>query len=93
MPDTAVRSTGATDLLEVFAAAAQDVSEGGPIAPLSADTVLADLGFDSVQLLELVCCLEERLDVRLPPTALTGVATVDDLLGVLSATRRAGRAA
>lgn len=93
MFETAVRPARPTDLLAVFAAAANEVSQAGDIAPPEADTLLADLGFDSVQLLELVCCLEERLDVRVPSTALTGVNSVGDVLEVLQATRNTGWAA
>lgn len=46
-------------------------------------TELAELGLDSVQTLELLACLEERLGTRLPPERLAGVVTVADLLAVV----------
>ncbi|HEX8093408.1 acyl carrier protein [Jatrophihabitans sp.] len=50
-------------------------------------TEIAEIGLDSVQTLELVACLEERLGTRLPLEELAGVVTVGGLLAV--AERRA----
>lgn len=76
------------DLLELFALAVADVSPTGLVPALTAETEVADLGLDSVQVLELVCCLEERLGARIAPAELVGAATVQEILDVLSTVRR-----
>ncbi|CAN5635002.1 acyl carrier protein [soil metagenome] len=44
-----------------------------------------DLEADSLDLVELVMALEDRLDITVPEEDLEGVATVDDALNMLSA--------
>lgn len=47
-------------------------------ASITADTVIADLGVDSLDMVELVCDLEERCDVELGE--LSDVATIGALV-------------
>lgn len=47
---------------------------------LEPDSHIADVGIDSVQLLELVARLEERFDLTLPDYELAGLQTIDDLI-------------
>lgn len=69
-------------LLPVLVAAAGEVAvDELPEIELSSE--IADLGFDSLQTLELVACLEERLRVRLPLELLAAVSTVGDLLAIV----------
>jgi len=51
----------------------------------TAQTPLRSLGLDSLDQLELVSALEERLEVCIPDRALTGVETVGDLIAALAA--------
>src|SRR5450759_1483237 len=76
------------DVLELFALAVADVSPTGLVPALTAETEAADLGLDSVQVLELVCCLEERLGARIASAELVGAATVQEILDVLPTVRR-----
>lgn len=69
-------------LLPVLVAAAGEVAvDELPEIELSSE--IAELGFDSLQTLELVACLEERLRVRLPLELLAAVSTVGDLLAIV----------
>ena len=43
-----------------------------PIQPVSAHDLIADLGFDSLQVLELVADLEDRFDITIPVSAVAG---------------------
>jgi acyl carrier protein len=47
-----------------------------PVQPTLNSELLADLGFDSLQVLELVGELEERFDIAIPLNDLTHVKTV-----------------
>ena len=51
-----------------------------PIEPTPASELLADLGFDSLQVLELVGELEDRFDIAVPLNALTHIRTVDQIV-------------
>lgn len=51
----------------------------------------ADLGADSLDLVEIVMALEERFDVTIPDEAAERVATVGDLLVTLAEMRARGR--
>lgn len=52
--------------------------------PVSTDTdLVADLGLDSVQVLEMCTVLEDELDVSIPVNRLGDVRTVGQLITVL----------
>ena len=44
----------------------------------------ADLGFDSLDLLEVAACLEEAFDVEFPHGAIARFATISDVVAYLS---------
>ena len=50
-----------------------------PIEPTSQSELLADLGFDSLQVLELVGELEDHFDIAVPLNALTHIRTVEQI--------------
>jgi len=50
-----------------------------PIEPTGASELLADLGFDSLQVLELVGELEDHFNIAVPLNALTHIRTVRDI--------------
>ena len=50
-----------------------------PVEPTSQSELLADLGFDSLQVLELVGELEDHFDIAVPLNALTHTRTVEQI--------------
>ena len=52
-----------------------------PIEPTPASELLADLGFDSLQVLELVGELEDHFEVAVPLNDLTHIRTVGQVVG------------
>jgi len=50
-----------------------------PVEPRPESELLADLGFDSLQVLELVGELEDRFDIAVPLNALTHIRTVGQI--------------
>lgn len=79
-------------LLPVLVAAAGEVAVH-ELPEIELTSEIADLGFDSLQTLELVACLEDRLRVRLPLELLAGVCTVGDLLAIVDRLQVQARAA
>jgi acyl carrier protein len=66
------------DVIEMFKQAAFEV-DNRRLPNLSADTVIASLGMDSVAVMELVSYFEEKLGVRIPDEELSKIRTVRDL--------------
>jgi acyl carrier protein len=56
-----------------------------PIDPTSASELLADLGFDSLQVLELIAELEDHFDVAVPLNDLTHIRTVKQVVDEIRA--------
>jgi acyl carrier protein len=52
-----------------------------PIEPQPTSELLADLGFDSLQVLELVGELEDHFNIAVPLNALTHIRTVRQIAG------------
>src|SRR5262245_48878008 len=50
-----------------------------PVEPKSESELLADLGFDSLQVLELVGELEDHFNIAVPLNALTHIRTVSQI--------------
>jgi acyl carrier protein len=50
-----------------------------PIEPAPGSELLADLGFDSLQVLELVGELEDHFDIAVPLNSLTHIRTVSQI--------------
>ena len=50
-----------------------------PIDPLPSSELLADLGFDSLQVLELVGELEDHFHIAIPLNSLTHIKTVSQI--------------
>jgi acyl carrier protein len=47
-----------------------------PIDPMPAHDLIADLGFDSLQVLEVIAGLEDRFDISIPLNAVPATRTV-----------------
>ena len=56
-----------------------------PIEPAPGNDLIADLGFDSLQVLELVTELEDRFDITIPTAAAPTARTVADVVAQVAA--------
>ena len=72
------------ELMELVKKVAEEVLDMD-FSDATPQTPLRSLGLDSLDQLELVSALEERLEVCIPDRALTGVETVGDLIAALAA--------
>jgi acyl carrier protein len=57
----------------------KDVSRR-PIAPALSSDLVSDLGFDSLQVLEVIAELEDRFDISIPVDAVPSTRTVADVV-------------
>ncbi|HJK95506.1 MAG TPA: acyl carrier protein [Polyangiaceae bacterium LLY-WYZ-15_(1-7)] len=73
-----------TKLLVFFHAEASEIAERD-LGHATEDTLIADLGLDSLSVLELVGSLERELALELPTEALDGVETIGQLFDVIEA--------
>jgi acyl carrier protein len=71
------------DVVELFKQAALEV-DNRKLPDLRPDTVISQLGMDSVAQMELVSWFEERLGVRIPDEELQTLRTVRDLRDALA---------
>lgn len=67
------------DVLETFRQTLAEV-ENKDFGHVREDTAVSDLGIDSVTMMEVLGCLEDDLDVRIPDEALNGLTTVGDVV-------------
>lgn len=70
------------ELFVLFREVVQSI-EKRPLNDVTPDSVIADLGIDSLGMMEIVGELESRLDVMIPDDQLVKLRTVSDLLGVV----------
>ena len=75
------------ELLSLFQRVASEAAEK-EIGNVELNSDIADLGIDSLAMLEIVAAMERELDVMLPDDSLAGVVTVSDLVELI-ATRKA----
>src|ERR1700733_12045970 len=68
-----------TDLLNVFRATATEVAEKDFLT-VAETTKIAELGIDSLGMLEIIGSLERELRIQIPDESLAGIVTVKDLL-------------
>jgi acyl carrier protein len=71
------------DVVELFRQAAMEV-DNRKLTDLKTETVISQLGMDSVAQMELVSWFEERLGVRIPDEELQQVRTIGDLKNALA---------
>jgi acyl carrier protein len=64
-------------LIEMFRAKASEIAE------LREDSVIADMGVDSLAMLEVVGEMERELGISIPDDMLVGIETVAQLLDVV----------
>jgi acyl carrier protein len=56
-----------------------------PIAPMLTSDLVADLGFDSLQVLEVVAELEDRFDISIPLNDVPATRTVGQVVAQVAA--------
>ena len=66
--------------------------QGRELPTLTRTTRLAEIGVDSVGLLEMVGAIEDEIGLRLPDEEIARLATVDDVADLIARTRRAAEA-
>jgi acyl carrier protein len=69
-------------LLELFREKAAEVAEKD-FAGLLEDSVIADMGVDSLAMLEVVGEMERELQIQIPDDQLVGIETVRQLLDLV----------
>lgn len=74
------------ELIEKFRAMASEIAEQD-LSKVGEDDVIADLGMDSLSMLELVGSLEREYDIRIPEEELVSVETVRQLIDLVEQAR------
>lgn len=69
-------------LLNMFRQMATEIAEKD-FSHVTEDSVIADLGIDSLGMLELVGSMERELSVQIPDDELVGIQRVDQLLDLV----------
>ncbi|MET0344330.1 MAG: acyl carrier protein [Polyangiales bacterium] len=69
-------------LIDLFRELASEIAEKD-LSFVDEDSAIAELGIDSLAMLELVGTLERQLRIRVPDDQLVGLTTVGDLLGLV----------
>ena len=69
-------------LIELFKRMATEVAEKD-FADLTEESVIADMGVDSLAMLEVVGEMERELSIQIPDDQLVGIETVAQLLDVV----------
>ncbi|HKU43075.1 MAG TPA: acyl carrier protein [Polyangiales bacterium] len=71
------------ELLQIFRSTASEIAEKD-LSKVDEAGVIAELGIDSLELLEVIGSLERDLDIRVPDDQLVGIQTVGQLLNLVS---------
>lgn len=72
-----------TELLATFRSIASEIAEKD-LSSVDESGVIAELGIDSLELLEVIGSLERDLDIRVPDDQLVGIQTVGQLLSLVA---------
>lgn len=72
-----------TELLQTFRSIASEIAEKD-LSSVDESGVIADLGIDSLELLEVIGSLERDLDIRVPDDQLVGIQTIGQLLNLVA---------
>ena len=70
------------DLIAVFKQVAKDVDKRD-FPEVTGDSVISDLGIDSLSMMQIVGEMELKLDIMIPDEDLVELVTVKDLLAVV----------
>lgn len=71
-----------SELIKVFQRMASEIAEKD-FSHVTEDAAIADLGIDSLSMLELVAAMERELSVTVPDEQLVGIQTVKQLLDLV----------
>ena len=71
------------ELLTIFQKTASEITER-EFPSIKEETVISELGIDSLGMLEIVGSMERELKVQLPDEALAGIQTVKDLIELVA---------
>ncbi len=77
-----------TELLETFQRMATEVAEK-EFPSVAESTAIAELGIDSLGMLEIIGSLERELKIQIPDESLAGIQTVKDLLNAVESRQTA----
>jgi acyl carrier protein len=77
LPASAPIEDGVIDVLKIVSRR--------PIEPTLASDLVADLGFDSLQVLELIAALEDRFDISIPLNDVPATRTVAQIVAQVDA--------
>ena len=69
-------------LIATFQRVATEVAERD-FPSLKGETVISDLGIDSLGMLEIVGAMEREFKIQIPDDQLVGLRTIDDLVGLM----------
>jgi len=72
------------ELLQMFQRTATEVAERD-FGHVAESSKIAELGIDSLGMLEIIGSLERELKIQIPDEALAGILTVKDLLNAVEA--------
>jgi len=75
---------GERTMLEKLQEIVQRYTDNGEIVITGDMVLLADLGLNSYELVELVCEVEEKFDVEIPDRAINGFKTVQNVLDYIA---------
>ena len=70
------------EIITLFKTMASEIAEKD-LGNLAEDSVIADLGLDSLAMLELVGAMERELKIQVPDDQLVGISTVRQLVDLL----------
>lgn len=70
------------ELLHVFRSTASEIAEKD-LSAVEETGAIAELGIDSLELLEVIGSLERDLNIRVPDDQLVGIKTVGQLLSLV----------
>ncbi len=73
---------GRDSLLAMFCGTATEVVEKD-FHHVTESTVITELAIDSLGMLEIIGSMERELKIQIPDESLSGITTIDDLLGVV----------
>ena len=71
------------ELLQIFRSSASEIAEKD-LSKVDENGVIAELGIDSMELLEVIGGLERDLNIRIPDDQLVGIQTVGQLLNLVA---------
>ncbi|HEX2678782.1 MAG TPA: acyl carrier protein [Polyangiales bacterium] len=71
------------ELLQIFRSTASEIAEKD-LQSVDESRVIAELGIDSLELLEVIGSLERDLNIRVPDDQLVGIQTVGQLITLVA---------